>query len=327
MKNLISTLKFAMLSLTVATVFMTSCNTSEQKQNNTQSEQQKNKTVYLVLKSLGNPFFKDIQTGVENACDSTIDLQVRSGKDESDIVGQSQILKSILDASAKEEISGIILTPSSSGEELISSIKQLRNKGIPVILVDTKIDSAALARNGVEPLPFITSSNIEGGRQAAEFIVSQLPQRKISILLLGGVESQETAIQRKTGFENHLKSLHEKYSVQYREAKWNRIEAQTITASFYSAGTRFDAIFGANDEMALGALQASRNKNISPMPIIVGFDAIDEAKSSIEKKGLSATIAQNPKEMGRKSIELLNSIWNNEEIEYENFIPTRLIKQ
>jgi len=326
MEKLISTTKFSLLLLAITTVFMSSCNTSEQKQNGTQSEQPKKKTVYLVLKSLGNPFFKDIQTGVENACDSTIDLQVRSGKDESDVVGQDQILKSILDASSKEEISGVILTPSSSGEELIGSIKQLKAKGITVILVDTKIDSASLAKNGVEPLPFITSSNLEGGKQAAEFIVSQLPKGKTSILLLGGVESQETANQRKDGFENYLKSLPVKYSIQYREAKWNRIEAQIITASFYSAGTKFDAIFGANDEMALGALQATMNKNISPKPIIVGFDAIDEAKTSVQNKGLTATIAQNPKEMGVKSVELLKALWKKVTVVNNNFIPTQLIK-
>jgi ribose transport system substrate-binding protein len=326
MKNLISISKIATFFFSLSLVFMTSCNTSENKNGNSQNEQPKKKTVYLVLKSLGNPFFKDIQTGVEGACDSTIDLQVRSGKDESDVAGQAQILKSILDASTKEEISGVILTPSSSGEELISSIKQLRNKGIPVILVDTKIDSAVQSKNGVEQLPFITSSNMDGGKQAAEYIVSKLPKGKTSILLLGGVESQETANQRKYGFENYLNSLPTKYNIQYREAKWNRIEAQTITASFYSAGTKFDAIFGANDEMALGALQATMNKKISPRPIIVGFDAIEEARTSIKNEGINATIAQNPKEMGSKSVELLNALWKKETIENNNFIPTQLIK-
>lgn len=326
MKNLILTFKNAFLLIGLTAICMAGCKNSKHKQDGCHSQQQKKKTVYLILKSLGNPFFKDIQTGAESACDSSIDLQVRSGKDESDVAGQDQILNSILDASSKEDISGVILTPSSSGEELISSIKQLRKKGIPVILVDTKIDSSVLAKNGIEPLPFITSSNMDGGKQAAEYIVSLLAKGKTSILLLGGVESQETANQRKDGFENYLKTQPVKYNIQYREAKWNRIEAQTITASFYSAGTKFDAIFGANDEMALGALQATMNKNISPKPIIVGFDAIDEARNSIKGKGLSGTIAQNPKEMGNKSIQLLKALWNKESIETNNFIATQLIK-
>lgn len=299
---------------------------TEEKSNQNQPSVISPKTVYLVLKSLGNPFFRDIQTGVEDACDSNIIIQVRSGEDESDIIGQTQILESIVNASVKDSISGVILSPSSSGGELLGYIKQLQNRNIPVILVDTRIDSSLLAQYNIKPLPFITSSNIDGGAQAAEFIVSQLQKGRTSILLLGGVESQETAIQRKEGFENYLKTVPIKYDVKYREARWSRIEAQTITASFYSAGMKFDAIFAANDEMALGALQATMNKNILPKPIIVGFDAIDEAKISIHKNGLNATIAQNPKEMGRKAIEILDSIWQNGDIEIANYIQTQVVK-
>jgi len=62
-----------------------------------------------------------------------------------------------------------------------------------------------------------------------------------------------------------------------------------------------DAVFAHNDEMALGALQAVK---ASKRPIkVVGFDATDDAVKAVDACEMAATVAQQPKEMGRLSVE------------------------
>jgi len=61
------------------------------------------------------------------------------------------------------------------------------------------------------------------------------------------------------------------------------------------------AVFAANDEMALGAVEAvsGAGKNV----IIVGFDATDDAIAAIKEGRMAATIAQQPDLIGSTAIE------------------------
>ena len=61
------------------------------------------------------------------------------------------------------------------------------------------------------------------------------------------------------------------------------------------------AVFAANDEMALGAVEAisGANKDI----LVVGFDATDDAIAAIKEGKMAATIAQQPALIGSTAIE------------------------
>jgi len=84
-----------------------------------------------------------------------------------------------------------------------------------------------------------------------------------------------------------------------------------------------DVVFAHNDEMALGALQAVK---ASKRPIrIVGFDATDDAVKAVNACEMAATVAQQPAEMGRLSVEkaagLIRGVKPGEKTE---FIPVAL---
>jgi ABC-type sugar transport system substrate-binding protein len=288
------------------------------------------KDIYLLLKTTNNSFFTDILDGAKSKVGDKYNLITKSGKREDDVESQMQALQLIVDESNSDpdDIAGVILTPTSSKGELVSLIKQLYDNKIPVIIVDTKIELQYLQQVGIDSLPFIASSNIEGGRQACTFILdSPLITNGSELLVLNGVDGQETATARNLGFHQIADTSIKKPVITERTANWNRDEAMSVTSALLSSGRKFEAIFAANDEMALGALQAVINGNISPRPIIVGFDAIDEAKRSVTEGGLTATIAQSPKQMGEQSIETLVAIIDNKSFRYTYLIPTVVISQ
>ena len=66
---------------------------------------------------------------------------------------------------------------------------------------------------------------------------------------------------------------------------------------------QIDAVFAQNDEMILGAIDAAKEAGRADRIVFVGFDAIDDAITALENGELSATIAQQPKEMGRLGVE------------------------
>lgn len=286
------------------------------------------KDVYILLKTTNNPFFTDILEGATNKVANNYDLIPKSGKREDDIESQLQALQLIVDESKSNptDIAGVIITPTSSKGELVPFIKQLIDKKIPVIIVDTKIEPEYLKKYGIDSLPFIASSNIEGGRQAGTLILNSTNVTAGGdILILNGVDGQENAGVRNRGFHEVSDTSSKKPTLTERTANWNRGEALNITSSLLSSGKRFQAVFAANDEMALGALQAITNGNITPKPIIVGFDATDEAKKSVKNGGITATIAQSPKQMGEESINMLNAIIGGKPFQYTYLIPTVVI--
>ena len=127
------------------------------------------------------------------------------------------------------------------------------------------------------------------------------------MLVLNGVPEHDTAKQRREGFLLAVKNMG--YEITERTANWRRSEARTIVEAFSNAGQVPDAIFAANDEMAIGTIEALRQTNKS-LPPIIGFDATDEARALVKEGTLYATIAQAPRRMGERAAEELAVLLN-----------------
>ena len=83
------------------------------------------------------------------------------------------------------------------------------------------------------------------------------------------------------------------------------------------------AVFAANDEMALGAMEAisaSRKKII-----VVGFDATDDAIASIKDGKMSATIAQQPDLIGATAVDTAIKLMNGEEVPASIPVEVKLV--
>jgi ABC-type sugar transport system substrate-binding protein len=275
----------------------------------------KHDVVLLLLKTQTTPFFQEIQSGAESEAHADAgkyDLIVRAGTKEGDITAQRTILDSAYDqyvaGQPKALLRALLITPSASGPELIPSIKRLRDAGVPVIVIDTQLDHAALAQGATAVNAFVGSSNMDGGAKAAHIVAKRLP-RGGSVLILNGVDGQETAKSRHDGFINGLvASSNAKYSIEEHTCNWQRNEARSSVESLLAFGKNFDAIFAANDEMALGAAEALRQHGKSGVTV-VGFDAIPAAVDALKDGSLAATLRQQPRLMGSTAVKLARDVW------------------
>lgn len=268
---------------------------------------QESERVLLLLKTLDNPFFRDIDAGFRSKWSSMMALDVRAGKNEADVPGQRVILESYLRANVrgrnKPILRGLVLTPSDSGDGLVPLLAEFRRAGIPLVLVDTAISPEALKAAGTDYNVLLASDNLLGGRLAAKLVLDAMAGKKqANVLILNGVPESDTAKQRREGFLGVVQGSG--FDLRERTGNWRRSEARTIVESFRIAGQISDAIFAANDEMAIGAIEALRQSKAA-LPYIVGFDATDEARLLVKQEILNATIAQSPKHMGERAAEVL----------------------
>ena len=65
------------------------------------------------------------------------------------------------------------------------------------------------------------------------------------------------------------------------------------------------AIYCANDTMAMGVAQAVANAGKTGKVLVVGTDGIPEARKMVEAGQMTATVAQNPADIGATGLKLM----------------------
>jgi LacI family transcriptional regulator len=126
-------------------------------------------------------------------------------------------------------------------------------------------------------LPVVCVDNREGGRLAAEHLCSQ-GYRHIG-LISGPMEWWE-ARERKQGWEDGLRAAGLDVKVeQVAEGDWNAASGEKGFCQLSGQFPEMDAVFAANDQMALGALEAAHRRGLRvPDDLgVVGFDDIPES--------------------------------------------------
>ena len=110
-------------------------------------------------------------------------------------------------------------------------------------------------------------------------------------------------------------------------ANWERDQAFNVTQNMLQSHSDLQAIFAANDMMALGAVEAIAAAGRTGDVLVVGFDALDEARQAIREGRMAATIAQHPRDMGRLAIESAWSILQGDAVPAEQPVGIELVAE
>ena len=279
--------------------------------------------VAFVMKTLNHPFFLDMQRGAEEAASRTgVELVVQAAEREIDVEKQMQIIENLLQTG----IQALIVTPSGS-REIVSALVKANQAGVPVIVVDTRVDAEAAAANGLELETFVGSDNYEGGRIAGEHL-AELTGGSARVAVLEGIPGHETGDSRLRGFRDALQQHAGMTIVASQPANWERDQGFTVFQNMLQAHPDLDAVFACNDLMALGAVEAIAASGREPGSIkVVGFDALDDARQAIEAGRMAASVAQSPRDMGRIAVESAARLLAGEQLPDEQKVPISLVKK
>jgi ribose transport system substrate-binding protein len=254
--------------------------------------------VALVMKTLNNPFFIDMQRGAEQAArDLNVDLVVQAADRETDVERQMQIVENLIQA----HVGALALTPSGS-REVVPVVGKANAANIPVVIVDTRLDQKAAADAGVKTASFVGSDNYRGGQIIGEYLV-KISHGKAKVAILEGIPGHETGDSRVRGFKDAIKGAPGVTIVASQPANWERDQGFNVFQNILQAHADTDTVFACNDIMALGAIEAIAAAGKADQIRVLGFDAIDDARRAITEGTMTASVAQYPDEMGRAAIE------------------------
>ena len=274
-------------------------------------------TIALVMKTANNPFFIDMERGAREAADKLgVELIVQSAEREVDVERQMQIIENLI----QRQVNALCITPSGS-KEIVPAIVKANKAKIPVLIVDTRVDETTLKEAGGQIATFIGSDNFAGGKIAGKKIVESLGGRG-KVAVLEGIPGHETGDARLGGFHEALKEQSGIEVIASQTANWERALGYNVFQNLLQSNPDIQALFACNDMMALGAVAAIAAAGKTGEIIVVGFDAIDDARSAIQKGEMHGSIAQFPSEMGRLAVEKAFDLLNGKTI--ADYIPTKI---
>ena len=276
--------------------------------------------VAFVMKTLNHPFFLDMQRGAQEAATREgLQLVVQAAEREIDVEKQMQIIENLLQTG----IRALIVTPSGS-REIASAIVKANRAGVPVIVVDTRVDPKAAEDNKLQMASFIGSDNYEGGRLAGEYLAKSTGG-KARVAVLEGIPGHETGDSRLRGFREALQQHPGMTIVASQPANWERDLGFTVFQNMLQAHRDIDALFACSDLMALGAVEAIAAAGRSGSIRVVGFDALDDARKMIDAGRMEASVAQSPRDMGRIAVESAARLLRGEAVTAEQKVPIALV--
>ncbi len=245
--------------------------------------------VGVTLLTEAHVFYQDLKRGMQQAADSLgLDLRIVAG--EWDLARQTSQVQNFI----TQEMDAIVIAPVDS-RGIVSAVEEANRAGVPVFTAD-------IAASGGQVVSHIASDNAQGGRLVGEYLAQRLNGRgEVAILDQPTVTS---VIDRVRGFREAL-AAYPGITIVAAPAveRGVRDVAKNKTDNLLQAHPNLAAIFGSNDDCALGALASVRAAGRTNV-VIVGFDAIPEARTAIlEDSPLKADAIQFPVEIGRRTVE------------------------
>ena len=239
--------------------------------------------------------------------DYDIELTIKDAQDDSD--RQIQDIKALV-------LSGIdiLIVSPNEAEPLTEIVKQVYDQGIPVIIIDRKINS--LKFNA-----YIGANNNTIGREAGQF-AAELLKGKGKILEITGLSGSTPSIERSNGFHDVIKK-HPGIKVHTVEGQWHRAVAQSITDTLFYRLVDIDLIFAHNDRMAYGAYLSAKKHLMKPF--IIGVDGLntstpDGGIKMVLNAQINGTLLYSTG--GDKAIQLALDILSGQPYERYNYLNT-----
>lgn len=224
-------------------------------------------SVGLVVLDARNPFFTDVARGAEDAAAEHGVAVLLGDSDE-----KPEREAAYLDLFEEQRVRGVLVSPLGDIRE---RLQRMRALGTPVVLVDRMAEDASLSSVSVD--------DVAGGRTAVAHLLETGRRR---IAFVGGPLGLRQVADRLAGAQHAVAAV--------PDARLEVLEGSALSVSegrrmgeqlvARDPAERPDAVFTANDLLAVGLLQALVMRGGVRVPddiALIGFDDIDFASATI----------------------------------------------
>lgn len=265
----------------------------------------------LVISTLNNPFFVSVSDGAKDQAGKlglNLDVQNANNNDTSS-------LNQATTALVKKP--GVLLLDPTSSEAGGSITVQANQADVPVVAFDRVPDQGKLAA-------FIGYDAVQAGRNGAKALCEAVGGSG-KVAELQGLLGTSVARDRSEGFNVGMKECSGVQVVAVQSADFDRGKALDVTTNILQANPDITGIYGANDEMALGAVAAVKSRGLLSSIEIVGNDGIGDALAAVRSGEMYATNAESPFALGQEVVKIGHAVATGETVEASRVLQGRLV--
>lgn len=271
----------------------------------------RSRSIGLVVLDASNPFFADVARGAETRAQED-GLSVLLGNSDDDASREA----GYLDLFREQRVNGVLITPASGTTDRLS---RMQDAGTPVVLVDHEIPGSTFCSVSVD--------DVEGGYLAVRHLL-EIGRRRIAFI--GGPSSITQVANRLLGARRAVAEAADATLEVVEMPALTVLNGRAAGESLVERAVLPDAIFAANDLLAVGLLQAFSMFNTLKVPediALIGYDDIDFASATVVPL---SSIRQPAQMIGHTAVELLLRSISDPDGDYERnvrFRPELVVRQ
>ena len=240
----------------------------------------------FIVKSLDNPFWDRMRAGAEKAGkDLGIEIKTLAPIKPYNVEEQLRFMEDGI----TQKVDAICVVPADS-KGIVPGIEKANKAGIPVVTPNSKA-------YGGKVLTWTGAQNQEVGYDIANYAINAIGG-KGKVIILEGTPGNQTAIDRAKGFNDAIAEHSGIKLLASQTAKYSRVEGMRVMENLAQRFPDVDLVIAANDEMALGAIEALDAAGRLRKTKVTGFDANNDALKSISEGKMLATGDQRPDAQG-----------------------------
>lgn len=207
----------------------------------------------------------------------------------------------------------LVLVPNDA-EAIVPAVESANAAGIPVVCLGIKAASGDYI--------YVGSENYDAGHMQGEYLAKTLPQNA-KVLYLAGTAGMQHSTDRRQGFLDALKegSRDDVEILADLDGNYEMAKAMQITEDWIQKFPQFDAIVAANDQMALGAVEALKGASRLEGVQVTGVDGLAEAYTAIQNNEMVQTILQDAPGQAEAAYQVMTKLINGETPDKEVLVP------
>lgn len=261
-----------------------------------------------------NDYWKAPDYGIERASREILNFNITVKRfyfDQNSVQSFKKKIKEIIDIKPD----GVLLSPVFR-EETIEFVKQLDEKDVPYIFIDSNIE-------GLRNISYLGHNSFQSGYVAARLLDYIVPaDAQIVIARIGVTEPSNQATHREEGIKHFLENVSGKKNFIQLDLDPENKKSREKFRNHIGKNVKGIIVINSKAFEVAKIVKESGLKDIN----MIGYDLLPENINYLKDGIISFLIAQRPEEQGYKGImSLFNHLVIKTDIERENFLPIDIL--
>ena len=214
-------------------------------------------------------------------------------------------------------VDGVILNPIDWTGSM-PAVKMCNDAGIPIVAVNSRLNPEA------GDFIYVGSDNYDAGKIEGEYMAKVLPENA-NIVYLQGTPGMDHAVKRRQAILDTVLAVRKDVTLLADQtANYDRAEGMKVMEDWIQAFPKIDGVIAANDQMALGALEALKGAGLSGV-MIAGIDGTQEARQNVKDGTFTISVLQDQVGQSQAAVDTLDKMLNGETLTEDVMVPFKAI--